>query len=157
MKHKILRILPYATTALIMALIFFFSSQTSEESSALSAGLTRRLIDFFMFGATQAQKENCLEAIHWFIRKCAHFTLFAALGFSASGMFVGKKRLHIWIYSVVLCMVYALTDEMHQMMIEGRAPMIRDVLIDTAGGAFGAAVFILILIIYVIRKDKRHD
>lgn len=155
MKQKILRIIPYFTTAFIMALIFFFSSQTSEESSALSAGLTRSIIDFFMGNAPEAEKLRCLDMLHHLIRKCAHFVLYASLGFSASGIFTEKKKIHMWLGAVVLCLVYAVTDELHQMAVEGRAPMLGDVLIDTAGGACGAAVFILIVVIYRLRKDKK--
>lgn len=143
MKQKILRIVPYITTALIMALIFFLSSQTREESSALSSGLTRQLINFFMSGASEADKAKYLDIFHNIIRKCAHFVLYAMLGFSASGIFTGKTRLRMWSSAVVLCAVYAVTDELHQSLVAGRGPMVSDVFLDTCGGAFGAAVFVI--------------
>lgn len=155
MKRKILRALPYITTVLIMALIFFFSSQSREASSQLSSGITRRIIEFFMQGASELEKEQCLEALHNIVRKCAHFILYAMLGFSASGMFIGKKRLRMWAYALAVCFVYAITDEVHQSFVDGRGPMVSDVLLDSSGGATGAAVFILILVIYGLRKGKK--
>lgn len=144
MKQKILRVLPYITTALIMALIFFFSSQTREESSALSSGLTRRIIEFFMQGASEAEKEQCLDVLHNIIRKCAHFVLYAMLGFSASGMFIRKKSVRMWAYAVAVCCAYAISDELHQSLVDGRGPMVSDVVLDTCGGGFGAAAFLAI-------------
>ena len=151
MKQKLLRILPFVTTVLIMALIFFLSSQTAEESSALSSGIAGKIIDFFMAGASEAEKNECLKLFHHIIRKCAHFTLYAALGFSASGMFTGSRRM--WAYSTLLCLIYAISDELHQMCVEGRGPLISDVVIDTAGGAVGAAVFLMFFFIFKYRKE----
>lgn len=152
MKQKILRILPFITTALIMALIFFFSSQNSEESAALSSGITRQIIDLIMSGATEADKARYLDLLHNIIRKCAHFVLYALLGFSASGMFTGKRRFRIWLSAVAVCCIYAISDELHQSMVDGRGPMASDVVLDTFGGGFGAAVFSLI---FFIRKGTK--
>lgn len=158
MKQKLLRILPFVTTALMMLVIFLLSSQTREESSQLSTGLTKRIIDIIMFHSSEADKAQYLEILHHIIRKCAHFVLYALLGLSAGGMFVSPRRKYpgIWLYTVAFSTLYAVSDEFHQSLVAGRGPMLRDVLIDTAGSATGAAVFIALLILYN-RKDKNYD
>ena len=44
------------------------------------------------------------------------------------------------IYVVIICMLYAISDEIHQSFSDGRTPMIRDVFIDTMGSLTGSLV-----------------
>ena len=44
-------------------------------------------------------------------------------------------------FSILIGMLYAMSDEFHQGFVEGRAMMAFDVLIDTAGTIFGAVIF----------------
>ncbi len=157
MKQKILRVLPFITTVMIMLLIFFLSSQTREESSRLSSGLTKKLIDFFAPHADLSDKKLYLDMLHNIIRKCAHFVLYASLGFSSAGMFLSDKITYkrMWIYTVIFTAVYAASDELHQSMVAGRGPMISDVVLDSFGGGFGAAVFLVLILL--ARKDRKND
>ncbi len=143
MKRKIIAVLPFVTTALIMFLIIYFSSQTSEESAKVSTGITKKIVDIIKSNATEQEKKHCVDILHHIIRKIAHFTLYAALGFSASGMFVskGRSKFRVWIYTVIYCAVFAASDEFHQSFVDGRGAMVSDVVLDSCGGCFGAAVF----------------
>jgi VanZ family protein len=160
MKQKILRILPIVTTIAIMVLIFGFSSQNSTQSSELSAGITRRIIDIFPLTAhaDEAQKIIYIDMIHNTVRKCAHFIIYASLGFSAEAMFIAnnpkRKKRYMWLCGIALCCVYAATDEFHQSMVAGRGPGVGDVVIDTCGGAAGAAAFIAVMMVYNKLKAK---
>lgn len=44
------------------------------------------------------------------------------------------------IWCVLLCVLYAVTDEVHQAFIPGRGPRVSDVLIDTAGSITGILI-----------------
>ena len=69
------------------------------------------------------------------IRKLAHFTEFAALGFFLAwhhGM-LGKKQLR----ALGLCVAAACIDETIQFFVPGRAPGLYDVAIDSLGAATG--------------------
>ena len=154
MKRKLLRILPYITTFSIMAIIFFFSAQSREDSSELSTGITRRIVDFFMNSADNVEKEKYVLILHNFIRKVAHFTLYAMLAFSASGMFRVKNAFKRWTYAVIFCVLYAITDEVHQLFVSGRGAMVTDVLLDGIGASFGAAVFALAYKLFVGLKGR---
>ena len=52
------------------------------------------------------------------------------------------------IYSLLIVLGYAISDEIHQYFIPGRDMAIRDVIIDFSGGILG---FIINIIIYKIR------
>ena len=41
---------------------------------------------------------------------------------------------------ISLCFIYAITDEFHQSFVPGRAPEVRDVLIDTLGSSVGMSI-----------------
>ncbi|MBQ4604930.1 MAG: VanZ family protein, partial [Clostridia bacterium] len=56
--------------------------------------------------------------------------------------------------AVVISSVYAVTDEVHQLFVEGRACQITDIIIDSIGAAAGIAV--LTALIFVCRKTRRR-
>lgn len=129
---KFLRFIPALA---IMAVIFFFSAQTGDESSVLSDEVV----------SAAAGEENVgSELLTVIVRKSAHFLEYAALGaslyFGMKGMGGGKRLL----LSAAFGGIYAVSDEVHQYFVPGRACMLTDVLIDTCGAAFGAAVIFLI-------------
>ncbi len=76
------------------------------------------------------------------IRKMAHFFCYLILGilgmWTLSAYNAEGKR---WLIALLFCMLYAVSDEVHQLFVPGRAGKIVDVLIDTAGSATGIAAF----------------
>ena len=53
------------------------------------------------------------------------------------------------IYSLIIGMVYATSDEIHQKFIEGRSGQITDVMIDSMGVLFGILIVMLLIEIYI--------
>lgn len=133
-----------------MAIIFFFSAQTGDESTVLS--------DSVISAATREKKTDS-ELLTVIVRKSAHFLEYAALGaalyFGLYGVGKDKARGRLLILSAVLGGLYAVTDEIHQYFVPGRACMATDVLIDTCGAAFGAA-FMLIIFRLIDRLGKNN-
>jgi VanZ family protein len=131
----------------IMAAIFCFSAQSARESSHLSTSFARRLFLFFrpaLAVYNDEQWQALLLATGLYIRKAAHFTEFFALGVSLRLWFaaLGKPRralLPAWL----LATLYAATDELHQMFVDGRGPALLDVGIDSLGALCGAALVAL--------------
>ena len=81
------------------------------------------------------------EAMRQFlVRKAAHLTEFAVLGFLWSGALQGKRFCH----PLVLSIFTAIVDEGIQRFVPGRSGEIEDVLIDTAG-VIAALVFLWIV------------
>lgn len=145
MKKETKRLLSAWLPPLLCAcLIFFFSSQTGAESGHLSGRITRLILHFLYPAFSELPLETqstWLETIGLIIRKGAHFTEFALLGF-----FI-RRLLHFYslnrplFLSWLLSTLYACTDEIHQLSVGGRSGMWQDVLIDSAGALFGVFLF----------------
>ena len=54
--------------------------------------------------------------------------------------------------SLIFTSLYALSDEIHQIFIDGRSCEFRDWVIDTAGALIGIAAFLLVMLIIKKRK-----
>jgi VanZ family protein len=53
------------------------------------------------------------------------------------------KNKKLILISILICFLYALSDEIHQSFVPGRACRILDVVIDTSGSAFFFLVYYL--------------
>lgn len=143
-----------------MGAIFAFSSQEATESKKTSSRFITAVIRFFDINNSLSQDsiENIAEKITTFVRKSAHFSIYALLGalvallFSQYGL-KGKRQIF---FAVLWVLLYACSDEFHQTFVKGRSGEVRDVLIDTAGGFCGAA-FVITIIALVKRIRKRRD
>lgn len=80
------------------------------------------------------------ELSMYFIRKLAHFTEFAILGFLAGVLFGGQCRylLTSLLFSAMIGVMTALCDETIQLFVAGRSGQIQDVWLDMAGASVGA-------------------
>lgn len=141
-----------AAAIAIAAVIFLFSSQPASISNETSKGALRKLLEFFLGESTDA----LIRRYNHPLRKAAHFTLYAMLGFSLTGVFRHQRRLHKLPLAVIVSAIFAALDELHQHFAEGRGPQVTDVLLDTAGAAAGAMVMtgVLFLIGCVMRSRE---
>jgi len=108
------------------ALIFTLST------SAFSAANTARIIDpmlrLLLPGITAASVDVC----HMLIRKAAHFTEYGVLFWLlVRGPMAQRPYL-----ALMLCVVYALTDEGHQAFVPSRTASLYDVALDSSGALF---------------------
>lgn len=146
---KIFRIA--ATVLLVgwMILIFCLSAATASESSATSGGVIAFIARIFIpdfSGMATAEQESIIESLQFIVRKTAHFTLYAILGGLAFLGVVTYKSITLknrFFISAVICLLYAISDEIHQIFVPGRSGEVRDVCIDFAGSML--AIFILLL------------
>lgn len=70
--------------------------------------------------------------------KVAHFVVFALLAVgTANALTVSGTRSRRFWWTFVLCALYAVTDELHQVTVPNRNPNVFDVLIDMAGASAG--------------------
>ena len=141
------------TTALtvgMMVLIFFFSTQTAERSDKTSGRVAQIVIDvlhpdFSSYG--EEEQESIYNATQHIVRKAAHFSEYTALGLLALfclESWRGKKKWNGglgWAAGTL----YAMTDEIHQLLIDGRSGQWTDVLIDSSGVLTGVLLAWLIL------------
>ena len=124
-----------------MGTIFFFSSQEASESREISSGLIKTFVKVLDFNnkLNENQVDTIAENLTFIVRKGAHFSIYAvlcillALLLKEYGIFA-KWR---FILSVLVCFLYACSDEAHQMFVPGRSGEIRDIIIDTCGAIAG--------------------
>lgn len=146
--EKIKRAVCWSLVAVCMGIIFYFSSRTATESSAQSDGVLN--IIYMLFG------ENGVTT--FIVRKCAHFLEFAGLSFLFSIAFYQQFGAVKFILPVICTSLYAVTDEVHQIFVEGRACKFFDWVVDTAGGLFGFLLFFIsFLIIDKIISTKKAE
>lgn len=123
-----------------MGFIFCMSLNNAEESKALSDSLAQRLINFLGI--------NIPKVI---LRKGAHFVEFAGLGLCLCNALYASFGYRLTpVFALVGSVIYAISDEVHQIFSEGRACRITDVLIDSAGALLG------IIIVFIIIKERRN-
>lgn len=148
-------------TIICMLIIFNFSSENSEVSSSTSGNVGRWLLKTFYNGfekLSSIEQSQIVESIQFYIRKTAHFSIYALLGACTHfGTLANKKISHqknVFI-SLLICLVYASSDEIHQLFISGRSGQVSDVLLDFTGSIFGTIIFLIALkIIQMIRLKK---
>lgn len=124
-----------------MALIFFLSHQPASVSSGLSSGITEFLLG--LVNSIFPDSDAGVEQFHTFVRKNAHFIAYLILGFLLVNA-VGKLRElsgRALLVSFIVAVLYAASDEFHQLFIDGRSGELRDVGIDSAGAATGVVLY----------------
>ena len=138
----------WLAVAFWMVLIFRLSAQTATESGGMSEILVRWFagVIFRGFDAMPLQRQaEILEILQLIVRKGAHFTEYAILAMliaNAIRCYSPSKRMQWWL-PVVASAFYAVTDEIHQYFVPGRACRALDMGIDTCGAMFGTAIFVL--------------
>ncbi len=126
----------------IMGLIIWFSSRTAIESSGQS-GFVLKLLSFIMgIESVEALDAETYSFYQHMIRKLAHLTIYGVLGILTYTHFISwhKDRSKMMKYSIVFCICFAISDEVHQYFVPGRAMMLKDVMIDTVGASLGIVV-----------------
>ena len=148
MSLKVERIIFAVLTIVTFVIIFIFSSQNGDESGSTSRGFTKKIIEILQLdkNLSEDEKENLIENSQFIIRKLAHFTIYAIAGINIYGFvntYDTKKKNKILV-TLLVGIVYAISDEIHQMFSGDRTPAIRDVFIDSCGVLFGICIFLVI-------------
>lgn len=147
----------------IMALIFSFSAQNGGESGSLSESVARAIAPILHpdFPAlSDSRQRELLDALAWPIRKTAHATEYGVLAMALFSTFwhgnalrrsetaFGASSSHgvsrISGLAFATSVLYACTDELHQLFIDGRAGQVADVLVDASGALIGVLLCALI-------------
>ncbi|BCZ49186.1 teicoplanin resistance protein VanZ [Clostridium gelidum] len=111
--------------------IFIMSNQPANISDSQSGGI----ID--ILSKIGIDMNNIFgQLANFIVRKCAHFfeyMILALLVLNVLKLYFDMKQ--VIIITIVFVFLYACTDEIHQLFVPGRSGAIRDVIIDTCGGA----------------------
>ncbi len=144
MKNKLYRGFSLALWVFILIMIFFLSQQDGSDSTK-SSGFVLRLLESLF-------NRELNEAI---IREGAHFTEYLILGtLSVNVGYAFKKHLQPFA-ALLFGAVYALSDEIHQIFIPGRACQLFDWAVDTAGVLCGVFLFTFCASVFIKRQKRR--
>lgn len=79
----------------------------------------------------------------WIPDKLVHFLLYSVLGWLAArcSSHYGFGRIQVWILAPVFCLIYGVSDEVHQYFVPGRTSEVGDVISDVLGGLAGAVLY----------------
>ncbi len=167
--------LSMSLTLAIMVLIFCFSAQSGGESGSLSDSIARMLASVFVEGfdsMTGEQQTQIIAQMSWPIRKTAHASEYACLAIS---LVITCWQLHAWrcdkkvalsplgrrvtlvgIAAFIIAVLYACSDEIHQLFIDGRAGQVADVLVDASGALVGCLLMCLLMWWFMRRRSVQR-
>ena len=119
----------------LIAWLAFISFASSDN---FNAGNTSRIIGPLILWLFPNTSPETLAVVHYTMRKIAHFTEYAILGFLAARAFRTSSHPAIkqrwFLICLTLIVIYALLDEYHQSFVPSRTASIFDSMIDSAGG-----------------------
>ncbi len=156
---NIRKVLSTALVIIWMITIFYFSHQQGTGSSSTSKNVSMIIVNILDIKneMTEEQKEEIVETIEPVIRKLAHYTLYMLGGIliiNSVNAYI-KEDIKTIRYSSLIGVIYAISDELHQLFINGRSGKIIDVVIDSIGIFTGIAMYLLMKkIIMNIVKEK---
>lgn len=132
-----------------MVIIFLLSAEGADDSRSRSGVIVDILKDSFNVGYAE-------DFLSFLTRKAAHIIAYFVLGILIYSI-IRTYRLttkRTIVLSVMLALLYAIFDEIHQLFVPGRSGEIRDVLIDTVAAGAGVGACNLY---YRIRNNRKNN
>lgn len=159
-KNQVLFLVFASLSLLVMITIFLFSAQAAETSAELS-GKVGSFVERVLSLLKWIFNDDAVLWIITYLRKIAHFVLYAILGGFLLATFLNTKIQKPYlkmIFAAMIALFYSITDEIHQLFIDGRSGQVSDVLLDFSGAICG--IFICLLIYKIIKhltKDNKKS
>jgi VanZ family protein len=123
-------------------LVLYASSDTF---SARNTGSILEAVTTFLFGGLKPQT---FEALHFLIRKSAHFTEYGILGLFWFRAWGGRREGHQWKWALAgmgMALATAIADEVHQSFVPSRTGDVKDVLLDLSGAIIAQLVLWIVI------------
>ena len=161
MKLSKLKIMCIILSCIWMAVIFCFSARDADESEKDSYRVGLAVGKIIIPDFEQKAKDEQLvfaKKIDYPVRKAAHATEYAILGILVLGVLYSDKNNKVKNISIplIVCIIYASTDELHQLFVPGRSGKPFDVMIDGCG-AFVGITLTLVIISIIKKRLQRHE
>ena len=163
-----------------MITIFLFSSQDGMESESTSDIITNRIVNETIENNIEIEEnvdntnnENINNSVNvakynyefemykgevrLVVRKSAHFIIYLVGGILLFNFFrtYNISLRNQIIYAILGIILYASSDEFHQLFVNGRTARVEDVLLDTLGAIVGILINIIFLKIICKMKNKK--
>lgn len=133
LRRKIGAAVSITMIAAIVLLLFVFSGQNADQSSALSGRVTGFIIKLLRLDELGLG----LERAEHYVRKLAHFTIYSALGVGLCGATQCLLERLRFLFASLGGIFIAAMDEFHQLFVPGRGGSPLDVLLDYSGVVTG--------------------
>lgn len=163
MKQKIIRIASVIMLLAVMTAVFFFSAEPADRSQETSDGFIFKVVSVFypkIKTMTEKQWNDFLEKVSNPVRKFAHFSIYGLMGVFSILSIISYRNPKYGIrciFAWLVCILYAVSDEIHQFFSAGRSCEFRDMLIDSSGALLGIVVMTGICIIVRKRVEKHEN
>ena len=151
MKNKNKVILSWLLVLLWLLIIFLFSNMDTTKSNGASKGTINTVVDTTIETSnnlgiieeipTQEEKQTIVNNLNLPLRKCTHFTVYLVLAILLLNALTKTNIKNKYFLTLIICFIYALTDEYHQTFITGRTGQFIDVIIDTLGSSLGIIIY----------------
>lgn len=162
MKLIIFRVVSLMLLVFWMGCIFSLSAQTASSSSDLSHGFLETLL-LKLYPAfsemDDAAKAQFVSSLQFITRKAAHFSTYGLLGVFSFLSVISYNKIYIrlrYAISALICLLYAISDEIHQLFVPGRSGEVRDVIIDTSGALAGIMLCIVLYNLLCRIRQRRN-
>lgn len=130
----------------LMTAIFLFSAQSgaaSDEITVAAAMPITELLSSLREDMTEHTATLLYVIVGTLIRKLAHFCEYALLSWLLC-LLLRSYGLNGWKLPLLIGVLYAASDELHQVFVPGRSGMVTDVLLDAVGVFFGVKLISII-------------
>lgn len=127
----------------VLITIFCLSAQDATDSAEVSGSVVSWLYELLQIDLPDGT-----------VRTIAHGCEFAALGFLMLNALRSFKQGFNPVLSILIAFAYAVTDEIHQLFVPGRAFQLSDLAVDMAGIIIGTIAFLVLVKIIENKKGK---
>lgn len=160
-KRIIAFVILFAACLCLGGYIFELSAMTSKESAKKSDAIYDNLSGIVaQRNGVEAEElpEKTQDAVNFVVRKSGHLVLFALFGvltYFLAACFSEKNKMYWFpsLFSLPFCIVYAISDEIHQTFVAGRHGKAIDVIVDAMGAVIGTLIAVGIVSLY--RRMKK--
>lgn len=143
--RKIYVSISWILVAVCMGIIFSLSAQNGEESSDLSGSFVMAILEWLKIDIDEGLLRTCAH--------CLEFMGLSLLIFNATYSTCETKLTPLIAFAGTV--FYAITDEIHQIFVPGRAFQLSDLLVDSTGALIGViASFVILKFILYIKKRR---
>ena len=134
----------------LMLVIFLFSAQPASISNSNSKSIVSRVVETTVkltkAEIPEPEKRQLIDRVNNVAREYMHGVVFFVLGLLVQNAVTqsgakGKKAIAA---ALAICVIYGISDEIHQVFVPGRAFQVSDLAMDSTGSIIGiAAMWIL--------------
>lgn len=157
MKTK--KIISFIVVLLWMGTVFYFSHQPGVGSSNTSKTVATKIVQIIDYKEKmgQEQRNEMINKVDPYLRKIAHYSIYLVGGFIIANAMRNKttKEGKLILSAGAIGVMYAITDEIHQLYIAGRSGRLVDILIDSLGVFTGVVLFLILSILVQRIKNRK--